>query len=563
MLITIFSWIPIFYIANSFGIIGQSLIQNISGEKLESNTLSLWINIVIGLSLISVILSILSFFYPISNVILAALFILSLFKLKSTLQFLKAKYFSLTKINKSKDWLWLLISFFYFLLIIIQSVKEPFVTDTGLYHAQTIKWFETFKVVKGIGNLHGRLAFNSSFHLICAVFGFSFVKAATLYNTVQSFLLLFLGFYLLKNIRQERKPPIRFVYSATLLLIVIFYRDWVSSPSPDIPATIFIVSGFFYFMEVMNKIKLAWNDFYTITLICIVVITIKVSSVPVALLPLIFLIRKWHQSHIISIKPILISFSFVAIAMIPWLIRNVIMSGYLVYPLPSVNIFDVFWKVPIEYAIREKEWVHVFARIGSYDLDRYAQLTSFEWFTLWFFKRTIVEKVIFICLCLSPFIFLIKLIRDKFRLNVMMRTYLASFPGVVFWFVMAPYFRFGHGFIIVAFLISIVLLLEKFSKILSYVAVIICFTFIIYSVPKEMGELKGKWKTVIVYPQPYPKDNDTFTIIFKSQKFYVTEDQSLCWDCPLPCTPEMLPGLQLIGNNIDEGFYIENPSKKF
>jgi hypothetical protein len=543
--------------------IGQSLIQNISGEKLERNTLSLWINIVIGLSVISVILSILSFFYPISDVILTTLFILSLFKLKSTLQFLKAKYFSLTKINKSKDWLWLLISFFYFLLIIIQSVKEPFVTDTGLYHAQTIQWFETFKVVTGIGNLHGRLAFNSSFHLICAVFGLSFVKAATLYNTVQSFLLLFLGFYLLKNIRQERKPPIRFVYSGTLLLVVIFYRDWVSSPSPDIPATIFIVSGYFYFMEAMNKIKLAWNDFYYITLICIVVITVKVSSVPVALLPLIFLIRKWHQSHIISFKPILISFSFVAIAMIPWLIRNVIMSGYLVYPFPAVDIFNVFWKVPLEYVIREKEWVHVFARIGSYDLDRYALMTSFEWFIPWFFKRTIVEKAIFIILCLSPSVFLVKLIRGKFRLNVMMLAYLASFTGVVFWFIMAPYFRFGHGFIIVAFLVSIVLWFEKLPKTLLHLSIIVCFAFIIYSVHKEMGELKGKWKTVIAYPQPYPKDNGIYTQRLNNQNFYVTKNQSLCWDCPLPCTPEMLPGLQLIGNNIDEGFYIENPSKKF
>jgi hypothetical protein len=78
-----------------------------------------------------------------------------------------------------------------------------------------------------------------------------------------------------------------------------------------------------------------------------------------------------------------------------------------------------------------------------------------------------------------------------------------------------------------------------------------------------MGELKGKWKTVIAYPQPYPKDNGIYTQRLNNQNFYVTKNQSLCWDCPLPCTPEMLPGLQLIGNNIDEGFYIENPSKKF
>ncbi len=33
--------------------------------------------------------------------------------------------------------------------------------DTGLYHAQSIRWIEEYGVVKGLGNLHCRLAYNS------------------------------------------------------------------------------------------------------------------------------------------------------------------------------------------------------------------------------------------------------------------------------------------------------------------------------------------------------------------------------------------------------------------
>ena len=34
--------------------------------------------------------------------------------------------------------------------------------DTGLYHAQSIRWIEEYGVIRGLGNLHSRLAYNSA-----------------------------------------------------------------------------------------------------------------------------------------------------------------------------------------------------------------------------------------------------------------------------------------------------------------------------------------------------------------------------------------------------------------
>lgn len=34
--------------------------------------------------------------------------------------------------------------------------------DTGIYHAQAIRWIETYPAVAGLGNLHSHLAFNSN-----------------------------------------------------------------------------------------------------------------------------------------------------------------------------------------------------------------------------------------------------------------------------------------------------------------------------------------------------------------------------------------------------------------
>jgi hypothetical protein len=367
---------------------------------------------------------------------------------------------------------------------------------------------------------------------------------------------LFFGFSLLNKIRQEHSSQLRFIYSGILLLIIIFYRDWVSSPSPDIAATIIILTGFIYFLDVMYKGKMKWNDLYILTFICIVAITIKVSSIPIVLLPLIFLIRKWQNSPVTLYKPILFSFLIVTIAIIPWMIRNVIMSGYLVYPLPCIDIFDVFWKVPIEYAVREKQWVHVFARTGSYNLEQYAEMAPFEWFIPWFLKRTLVEKGIFIIVCLSPLIFLLRLVRTKPKFDAMMLTYLASFVGVMFWFIMAPYFRFGHAFIIVVFLMTLVTLFKQYINQLQIFTRIVLVVFIFYSVPKEVQEHSNYWGTILFYPEPYPVVASTSYFV-KDKTIYKPNGSILCWDHDIPCTPESLPNLKLIGDQIEDGFCID------
>ena len=34
--------------------------------------------------------------------------------------------------------------------------------DTALYHAQSIHWLESYRIIPGLGNLHSRLAYNSA-----------------------------------------------------------------------------------------------------------------------------------------------------------------------------------------------------------------------------------------------------------------------------------------------------------------------------------------------------------------------------------------------------------------
>ncbi|MDE7274344.1 MAG: hypothetical protein K2N95_15060, partial [Lachnospiraceae bacterium] len=69
--------------------------------------------------------------------------------------------------------------------------------DSDLYHAQSIRWIEEYGIVKGLGNIHVRFAYNSSFFALSALYSMKFLLKQSL-HTVNGFLALILSFEVLK-----------------------------------------------------------------------------------------------------------------------------------------------------------------------------------------------------------------------------------------------------------------------------------------------------------------------------------------------------------------------------
>ena len=68
--------------------------------------------------------------------------------------------------------------------------------DTGLYHAQAIRWIEEYGVVPGLGNLHSRFAYNSAAFPLCAVYSMRWLGGSLFpegIHAVQGFLALLVG----------------------------------------------------------------------------------------------------------------------------------------------------------------------------------------------------------------------------------------------------------------------------------------------------------------------------------------------------------------------------------
>ncbi|MEQ6121920.1 hypothetical protein [Reichenbachiella sp. MALMAid0571] len=434
-----------------------------------------------------------------------------------------------------------------FLVVLLQASKTPFVTDVGLYHAQTIRWSESFPVVSGLGNLHGRLAFNSVFHILVSSFGFSFFNNVMLHGTLSSFCLLLGLIYMIKEAFHSNNLYINICSGTSIILLLSFYRDWISSPTPDILVTILILTITFVFIDSFSTFH---SSKFPILILSVFAVTVKLSSLPIVLLPVILIVRsKFDFKSLLKYSALLLFF------LLPFFVRNYYLSGYLVYPFAHMDLFDVPWKIPYELVIRESEWVKSFARTGSYDLQWFSTLTFKTWLPIWWSNQMILNKLlifsILFLLCILP----VSIVLRKNDASKKAEKYLltAMLLGVVFWFLMAPYLRFGHGFIIAFISVGFYLFISgrRFLDWVVHKLLILGLLAWGYSFYREVKE--GDYQFIS------PSHYNNVELINKTvgdNTYYLPYRSNLCWDSPLPCTPDLNDQLKQLGATMDCGFAI-------
>lgn len=106
--------------------------------------------------------------------------------------------------------------------------------DTGLYHAQSIRWIEEYGAVPGLGNLHSRLAYNSSSFCLSAFYSMAFLGGQS-YHCCAGFLSFLLALVCMEGVGKERLKKPRLSDFARIIsvyyLLIIF--DEMVSPASD------------------------------------------------------------------------------------------------------------------------------------------------------------------------------------------------------------------------------------------------------------------------------------------------------------------------------------------
>lgn len=376
--------------------------------------------------------------------------------------------------------------------------------DSDLYHAQSIRWIETYGAVKGLANLHNRLGYNSAAFALSALYSFSFTGQS--YHAVQGFWYFLLLLVSLQGLfgknREKETLPYRFLCLAALFYLAAV-SDEIVSPASDY---FMVLDAFLLLLFFLREAGRAKDADALAGRICILfpgivfLVTVKLSAAGLLLLgfwPLFYCIRRRQGGRILACALA----SLVTAA--PFLFRNVILSGYLLYPAASLDLFSVPWKVPEGQAAFDALEIQAFGR-GFTDV-RSADVPLSFWLPRWFQSQAAVNRG-FLLLCvlgLVPAAAVVLRARKGTLFEKSLAVLEISLAGsLLVWLLGAPLFRYGcvfvYAFAAVNAGTTAEFLLRKgenASRIGERIFLVLCTLFLLYKAASVLKEQAGYVKS--------------------------------------------------------------------
>ena len=555
MLAIIVSWISISIVFLSFGDFLVFLYNKLSKQNERYGVVDTFL---LGMCFTLIPLSLSSFWLPSNQYILLSYILFSIIywvlRREHFRNILKQSKQRLQQFKSLQ-----LIAFIIPVLAIATAILwQVGVFDSLFYHQQNIRWNEEFAIVPGLGNLEHRFAFNSNYLLLSAIFSFRFLFGEAVYN-LHVLVLIYVLCWILKEIFSSGFELKRF-----LLLIVftgyifIFGYSLASTSTDAIPSIVsfYLISRLILYPDSIKE-KLLFYICIPITLV-----TFKINILPLSLLSLVAIYHFFRKKQY---KSIIIALSTTAIIITLWLIRNVIISGYLVFPFSEIDVFTVDWKIPKEIAVEEVDFIKSCAiRIFN---DLINHLTTFS-FTLEGIRNWVIS-FIFICpVVISPLVVIYSLVRKKYLNKIIYLLYISLLLIFMVWYIGGPDPRFIGGALFAMFYFVIYLLLEKEEeKHFNVVGSLVVGLFVVIMAAwpvvrtdkftKMFGLLvsqednKRPISNVLVRPYPYKEllisagiYKDSFykydisgdVSVYISETPEVLNGRYVCFDSPFPCT---------------------------
>ena len=443
-----------------------------------------------------------------------------------------------------------------FLTVLENATHIPSNPDTGLYHAQTIRWFETYRIVPGLGNLQERYAFNSAWLVLNASLSLVFLGLRSFHLVNGLLFLTAILFFCdgLYGLVQKKLPVSGFIKILFLPLGFYLLASDISSAGNDMPIALITWMILILWLEKIESPLDSEVKTVLIFLLAFFSIIVKLSSLLIIGFAVLILIEHLRRG---KTRQVLILGVIGGLILLPWLIRSVLLSGYLVFPISQIDLFAVDWKMPREQIDTTARTIVDFARLGN-SSKFHDNVTFSQWVPIWFERHTLNRKAIYMFILLSPFMMLF----NRFRYaSVVSPEYLfaygISLAGSVFWFISAPDIRFGYGFLIgtctLALAPMLVDMIFKIDKNLSVFPVLILLTLIVFQTytlwrSVETSTLSQRW----LLPADYRSSN-VESCGMDGMAIYCRKDGGQCQYEAFPCIPS--PRLvELRGATFQAGF---------
>jgi hypothetical protein len=329
--------------------------------------------------------------------------------------------------------------------------------DTDLYHAQIVRWYNEYGAAPGIGNLHARLAFNSAWHALAALFDNGFWDARSAW-LMPGLWILGGFFYFLYEFCFAQKNGARFYALAMLIWLGITTIRVAPGLYYDNPVhilnAIVVLEAYYLLSSLAGSVD---NSKRQINAMSAAVLSLGAGAFiikPMGIITLLFsgmLIcfvsckkYRMRNNDIGQMFGALLKIGAPAlIAVSVWVVKNIFLSGYILYPLPVFSL-SLDWTMPL-YLVKENyDAVVGWARMPGINYRQALNNGFFFWFKPWLSRN--LHSLAFLTLPILSGLLWIFNINYRRNIKVMFYFLVWSIVAILYWFLSAPDMRFGEGF---------------------------------------------------------------------------------------------------------------------
>ncbi len=340
------------------------------------------------------------------------------------------------------------------LLIAFFTSRGEFHTDTNIYHAASIRIYEEYGMVKGIGNLQLHYAYNSSYLAFASIFSLKWLLGRSLHTTT-GFLETVMCLYAFRGLKKfpEHENHVTDMMRIGILLYILVNVTRSMSPATDYAAMFFALFIITAWCENYFEGNSDTTVYALLSVAAVFTATLKFSSgllVLIVIYPAVCLVRdkKWKETGAYLFCGCMI--------MCPFLVRNYFISGWLLYPFDKIDLFQTVWKIPEEYLLHDANQIKVWGRC-LYDVNK-IDMPVGQWLPIWWEHQFRYEQMFLGAVILSSVLQIVMLFmrvlrKQKIRLQLIV-LHLAIWGNIVVWFLMAPFIRYGLAFLIAVIMIA-------------------------------------------------------------------------------------------------------------
>ncbi len=553
MVVIVLSWVYMFLICTLIGIGTLGLVRN----RRFSVTLYL-VTGVIGITVYSQFFSIFAKLGLWAHVMLVAAALVCGYRNRSTVWQLWQTY---------RPVLCSWEGFFYccfVLLIAFFTSRGEFHTDTNIYHAAAIRIYEEYGLVKGIGNLQLHYAYNSSCLAFASIFSMKWLLGSSLHTTT-GFLETVMCLYAFHGLRafRQHKEHVADMMRIGILLYTLVNVTRSMSPATDYATMFFALFIITAWCENFFEKGSELTVYCLLTVAAVFAATLKFSS---CLLVLLGLYPAWCLIREKRWKEIGICLFGGCVILCPFLVRNYLISGWLLYPFEGIDLFKVPWKIPLEYLVHDADQIKVWGRC-LYDVEK-VDMPIYEWLPVWWEHQFRYEKMFLGGVLLGTALQLLmagmRLYRKQKIRPQMAVLHLAVWGNVLVWFLVAPFIRYGLAFLIAVVMLAVGDYLgERKQGLCSIVAGSLVFGILVSLSPywdqyvTEAGVFvkQNLREPYYIEQKDYDRGSmDSCEINGNTVYFSTGEEINSYHVFPGTCYKPMLERSTLIGERIEDGF---------